>query len=30
VDGEKFVVAKRQQRGIGAPYVTVEKGKGNK
>ena len=27
VDGEKFVVAKRQQRGTGAPYVTVEKGK---
>jgi putative phage-type endonuclease len=27
VDGEKYVVAKRQQRGAGAPYVTVEKGK---
>lgn len=27
VDGEKIVVAKRSQRGIGAPYVTVEKGK---
>jgi len=27
VDGEKIVVAKRQQRGIGAPYVTIEKGK---
>lgn len=26
VDGEKFVVAKRQQRGVGAPYVTIEKG----
>lgn len=30
IDGEKFVVAKRQQRGVGAPYVTIEKGKGNK
>jgi putative phage-type endonuclease len=30
VDGEKIVVAKRSQRGIGAPYVTVEKPKGKK
>ena len=26
VDGEKFVVAKRSQRGAGSPFVTVEKG----
>jgi predicted phage-related endonuclease len=26
VDGEKFVVAKRQQRGAGAPFIQVEKG----
>jgi predicted phage-related endonuclease len=26
VDGEKFVVAKRQQRGAGSPFIQVEKG----
>jgi putative phage-type endonuclease len=27
IDGEKIVVAKRSQRGLGAPYIQVEKGK---